>query len=447
MIDLSQLHTEGVAVGTDSLSNSPDDTPKAPYHGMIAIAGNLGSGKTTLTKNLASVLNWSVQPAKSYDLGYIEDQINEPARWTLEAQLAFLSHKVAAITGAIKRQDSFVVDRSPYEDYKVFGAYWASRGYMNQRSWATFRTVAELLISQVPPPLALIYCAVPWQISAERLAARPRPYQRKYPEDHLRLLQEKYDAWLETIVEIPVLRVDTTTIDIRSRRAAHRVASQLHELLGQLEKKDQPFLPTLEEDPPVLVRQHPVMSRRTRATRGIVYSPSVYIAAGFTAHESVLVEQNEIQDGLPEVSAPSSGIPAGEYREALLGIAQAFQDIGYQTFLPHRDINHWGARRMTPRQVAGECIAKVAECDLFMGVLGTSFGSHAEAATALALGKPTILVSIEDTEETFFGRGLRQSSRAISVEATSMAHLAEIVRSENFVSALNKARGIDGALV
>ena len=445
MIDLSQQHTQGVAAGTDSLLIRPDDIPKAAYRSMIAVAGNLGSGKTTLTKNLASVLNWSVQPPRSYDLGYIEDQINEPERWTLEAQLAFLTHKVAAITQAVKRQESFVVDRSPYEDYRVFGAYWASLGYMDERCWTTFSAVAELLISQVPPPSALIYCEVPWRVSAERLLARPRSYQHKYPQDHLRRLQERYDAWVETIVDIPVLRVDTTVLDIRSSRAAHRVVRDLQELLSQLDKKDQPCLPSLEGGPPALARRRPVISRRARTTRTIFYSPSVYIAAGFTAHESAMVEQQGIQDRLPEVVLPISGIPTGHYREALLGLVQAFEDIGYQAFLPHRDINRWGARSMTPRQVADECIAKVAECELFMGVLGTSFGSHAEAATALALGKPTILVSLQGTEETFFGRGLRQSSRVISVEAPSMEHLAKIIRSRDFISALDRARGLDGA--
>src|SRR6266705_2063780 len=149
---------------------------------IICIAGNLGSGKTTLVRSLATELGWQIRPKGGYDITYLEDLFQDPHRWSFEAQMAFLSHKARSIKEAVRTGIDFIIDRSIYEDIEIFAQTFANRGMIDSRVYDIYETYAKLLLEEMTVPLAIIYCRCPPEISVKRLAERPRPYQRLYPQ-------------------------------------------------------------------------------------------------------------------------------------------------------------------------------------------------------------------------------------------------------------------------
>jgi Deoxynucleoside kinase len=326
----------------------------------------------------------------------------------------------------------------------VFARYWAGQGFMDERAWSTYLGLAQMLLKDIPSPAVVIYCKAPWQICQERLKNRPRPYQRLYPADHLARLEGLYESWLGTFDKAPVYYIDTDANDVRNPAVLQEIVKHLSHILSSRDvAENQMVLPIF--DTPPLIADDRLLGPVSQA-RNIVDTagrPTVYIAAGFSKHESAAPVTTEA-DTLINVSSMHGGIPSGSYRRRLQAISRAFERIGYTPVLPHRDVNSWGKRSLTHRQVADRCLRLVAECDLFFGVLGESFGSHAEAATALALKKPSILVRLLDSPETFFGRGMRLSTHAVSISVADLRSIPLLIRSEDFQYYLNRAGELSG---
>ncbi|WP_423247715.1 deoxynucleoside kinase [Streptomyces achmelvichensis] len=404
---------------------------------MIAVSGNLGSGKTTTTRALAQALNWSVEPQVPYNHGYIVDQLSDPQRWTLEAQLSFLSHKVRAVSQAIRRRESFILDRSVYEEIEVFGRYWASQGHMNDRAWSTYFGLAQLLLTDIPRPAAIINCAAPWQVCADRIGKRPRPYQQLYAPDHLRRLQDLHQNWLANFGQAPVLEIDTVAFDMRDSRNAQLIAEQVLALTASARSPYLGQAPLPWHDDAIDDQSPKNVLKISNSSPRNTGNPRVYIAASFSKQE---LPASATSDPNTIVHVHSNtGVLPSSYRRRLQSIARSFSKIGYEPILPHRDVNSWGRRTLTPQQVADRCLQLVVECDLFFGILGESYGSHAEAATALALKKPSILVALQDCPETFFGKGMRLSKSAASVTVPGLSHIPKLIESSNFKETLTRA--------
>lgn len=124
--------------------------------------------------------------------------------------------------------------------------------------------------------------------------------------------------------------------------------------------------------------------------------PCAYIAAPFTLMSTV-----------PETSkVPHGIIPDGQYKSSLLQIEKALTGYGLDTFLPHRDVNQWGRRIMSPESVATLCTEQVAACDLFVGILGSSCGAHYELGLAIGMRKPTIILHCDEIPDSFVAQGI-----------------------------------------
>lgn len=412
-----------------------EDESSASFPHIVAVSGNLGSGKTTLAGQLASLLGWKVEPRRGYNASYIEDQLRSPERWTFEAQLSFLTTKVGAIRSAVRANEPFLVDRSPYEDADVFARYWADRGVLDERGLATYNSFASLLLHQVPPPALILFCAATPATSAERLRTRPRPYQLLYPYDHIEKLYCLYEEWRTNFALSPIIVLDSERLDFRETSIVAQIADDIVIRLLATEPAEQlvlemPGLPT-----PVPHSDLPARGSQHIRLRG-AGRPLVYIAAAFSGREELLRGSEKDTSGqLWSMPDPHGVIKPGRYRRELLAIATAFDALGYDALLPHRDVNDWGRKVLTPQEATTACLNLVREADLFFGVLGSSYGSHAEAATAMALQIPSVIVSVGD-DETFFGRGMRLSRRAISIKVESLAEIPKIVSRGDFLDHL-----------
>jgi deoxyadenosine/deoxycytidine kinase len=181
-------------------------------HPFLAIAGNIGSGKTTLTRRLAERL----QVRGLYECAenpYLSDFYADMRRYALPLQLRFLATRVAE-TRAVQRLGASVVqDRSCYEDAEIFAANLYARGDMDERDWETYRLVADTLLAGLQPPDLLVYLRRSVDGCLRQIARRGRQCERAVPSDYVRDLGMRYDRWFEGYARGPKMVVEADTHD------------------------------------------------------------------------------------------------------------------------------------------------------------------------------------------------------------------------------------------
>jgi deoxyadenosine/deoxycytidine kinase/nucleoside 2-deoxyribosyltransferase len=406
----------------------------------IAVSGNLGSGKTTLARALARFFNCSVYPQTPYDETYISDGLREPERWTFEAQAAFLLHKYNEIRNALARGRLFILDRTIYEDIEVFAAKFRDEGLLDQRSMALLRRVYQNLLPNINPPGIIIWCDCPPEICAARIAARPRSYQRFYPEDHLPKLNRRLTAWLKTVVEIDILRLDTVSVDVREEQNVRDIALELEQFVRSKQQVSQLDLfagGAAERPQPLPMKRlslyHSSTARPLRLATPLVASRKVYLAAPFTARAQVTTLEKKTEHLFGNEGDRIETIPR-TYRDNLTKLVQAIEGHGYEVLLPHRDINGWGRRAFPPSEIANKCLEAVKNCDYFVGLICQSFGSHAELGMALGTGKPVLILAADNMGMSFFGNGIAESGRVQTIRGRSIPDLARKLRQRDVLA-------------
>lgn len=165
---------------------------------LLAIAGNIGSGKTTLTRRLVERLGYQGLFESTDDNPYLADFYADMPRWALPAQLRFLVGRVGMTKAAVEAGRSAICDRTCYEDAEIFAANLHGRGAMDARDWETYRLVAHEVLAGLPKPDLLVYLRRTPESCRAQIARRGREYEESIPDDYLRDLHARYDAWFET---------------------------------------------------------------------------------------------------------------------------------------------------------------------------------------------------------------------------------------------------------
>lgn len=164
----------------------------------IVIAGNIGSGKTTLTRMLAARYGWTPK-YESVDFNpYLSDFYDDMSRWSFNLQIYFLNKRFKDVVDISKNSETIIQDRTIYEDAKIFAPNLHDMGLMSSRDFDTYSDLFDLMMSLVKMPDLLIYLKSSIPNLVSQIQKRGREYEKTIRIDYLTGLNERYDKWIDS---------------------------------------------------------------------------------------------------------------------------------------------------------------------------------------------------------------------------------------------------------
>ncbi len=180
---------------------------------FVLVAGNIGSGKTSLTERIGARLGWRTAFESVADNPYLAEFYADMRAWSFHLQVFFLGHRAQQHLALANAPVSAIADRSIYEDAFIFARALRHLGNLNERDYAAYRAVFDLVIAGLPKPDLLLYLRAPVNVLMERINARGRNIENKIGADYLSLLGSFYEDWMRTFDLCPVLTIPSQNLD------------------------------------------------------------------------------------------------------------------------------------------------------------------------------------------------------------------------------------------
>ncbi|MGK6351097.1 deoxynucleoside kinase [Parapedobacter sp. DT-150] len=179
----------------------------------IAIVGNIGAGKTTLTKLLANHLKWEPQFEAVEDNPYLEDFYSDMKRWAFNLQIYFLNSRFRHIVQLQQKEINIIQDRTIYEDAYIFAENLYDMGLMSARDFENYSNIFESIVSYIKPPDLLIYLRASVPTLVDNIQTRGREYEANIRLDYLSKLNTKYEKWIKNYKDGKLLILDKDKLD------------------------------------------------------------------------------------------------------------------------------------------------------------------------------------------------------------------------------------------
>ena len=179
----------------------------------IAISGNIGAGKTSLTELLSKHYGWEAHYEDVIDNPYLDDFYNHMERWSFNLQIYFLKSRFEQLLKIRNINNVIVQDRTIYEDAHIFAPNLKSMGLMNQRDFKNYQELFELMESQIQGPDLLIYLRSNIPNLVNKIHKRGREYENSISIDYLSRLNERYEAWTSTYDKGNIIKIDVDELD------------------------------------------------------------------------------------------------------------------------------------------------------------------------------------------------------------------------------------------
>ena len=180
---------------------------------FIAVAGNIGVGKSTLTAMLSEKLAWEPFYEAVDDNPYLVDFYGDMRQWSFHSQVFFLSRRLRHHRQILDRPGTVVQDRSVYEDAEVFAENLYRQGNMTERDYRTYRELYAAMGLFLPPPDLVVYLRASVPVLIKRIRKRGRDFERQVSADYLEQLNRLYEEWIERFSLCPVLTVPSDNVD------------------------------------------------------------------------------------------------------------------------------------------------------------------------------------------------------------------------------------------
>ena len=201
----------------------------------VAIAGNIGAGKTTLTKLLAKHYKWQPHYESVAENPYLDDFYSSMERWSFNLQIYFLNSRFRQILEIRESGKNIIQDRTIYEDAHIFAPNLHAMGLMTNRDFSNYESLFELMERLVAPPDLLIYLRGSIPTLVGQIHNRGREFENSISIDYLSRLNERYEAWISTYTKGKLLIIDIDNLDIVDSRedlgsVIDRIDAQIHGL-------------------------------------------------------------------------------------------------------------------------------------------------------------------------------------------------------------------------
>ncbi len=201
----------------------------------VAIAGNIGAGKTTLCTQLGKHFGWEVHYESTDDNPYLSDFYTDMKRWSFNLQIYFLNNRYRQILDIHKGDHTVIQDRTIYEDAFIFAPNLHDMGLMPTRDFENYFDLFKLMTSQIQAPDLLIYLKADISTLVSHIQSRGRDYEGSMSLDYLKSLNERYDDWISGYTEGNLLVINADNIDFKNRpedlgKVVNMVQAELHGL-------------------------------------------------------------------------------------------------------------------------------------------------------------------------------------------------------------------------
>ncbi len=201
----------------------------------VAVAGNIGSGKTSLTKLLSKYYKWEAHYEDVIDNPYLNDFYDHMERWSFNLQIYFLNSRFRQLLTFKDNKKTFIQDRTIYEDAYIFAPNLNSMGLMNKTDFNNYKNLFELIESLIKGPDVLIYLRSGIPNLVNKIHKRGRDYENSISIDYLSRLNERYEAWISTYDKSKLVIVDVDEIDfVENKKDLKIVIEKLDPILSKL---------------------------------------------------------------------------------------------------------------------------------------------------------------------------------------------------------------------
>jgi deoxyadenosine/deoxycytidine kinase len=184
---------------------------------LVIVAGNIGSGKTSLAERLGSRLKWKTAFESVSDNPYLPDFYADMRSWSFHLQVFFLGHRAQQYLDLAESPQSAILDRTIYEDAYIFARALHHMGNLTERDYLSYRRVFDMIVFRLPPPDLLIYLKAPVSVLYERIHSRGRSIEGGITQEYLSLLESFYTDWMQSFDVCPVLTIRTDDLDFVNR--------------------------------------------------------------------------------------------------------------------------------------------------------------------------------------------------------------------------------------
>ncbi len=199
---------------------------------FIAIAGNIGVGKSTLVEMLCARMGWTPFFEGVMDNPYLADFYRDMRAWAFHSQLFFLARRLRDLRRLRDFPGVAVQDRSVYEDAEIFAKNLYQQGYISERDWQTYWELYQALTELLPPPDLVVYLNASVPTLLHRIALRGREYEKNIAPDYLARLNVLYDEWIADFKLCPVLIVPADRLDfVANGKHLELIAQKIQEKL------------------------------------------------------------------------------------------------------------------------------------------------------------------------------------------------------------------------
>lgn len=193
----------------------------------IAIAGNIGAGKTSLTKQLSKSLKYKPYYEDVIANPYLDDFYNHMERWSFNLQIYFLNSRFKQLVSIDNGKENVIQDRTIYEDAFIFAPNLNAMGLMTQRDYDNYLSLFDTMINLVKPPDLLVYLQSSIPNLVNKIHKRGRDYEKTISIEYLSRLNERYEAWITNYNSGKLLKINVDDIDFVENKADYETILEL----------------------------------------------------------------------------------------------------------------------------------------------------------------------------------------------------------------------------